>query len=269
MPIEPVKVILCAHSGSGKTGANASLAAMGLRLRYLDLDNGIDVLRNLLRDPASEYVKANPKVGENLESVVSLAEKRASAGGKLGITRAEVWTRASAQLEKWVDPTTGRDFGSITTWTPEHVLCVGSFTRLAESALRFVQSVNGRLNAHPFQSDYGDAQNLLRAFLEIITSPDVRTNVVLECHIESIDDGSGALQDFPRAVGKALSPIIGSYFNSLLEIKKVGRGEALKRVLKTIPTGTLGVKNTAPFRVASEYPLETGLAQYFAAVRGQ
>ena len=107
------------------------------------------------------------------------------------------------------------------------VLCVGSLTRLAESALRFVQSVNGRLNQHPFQSDYGDAQNLLRAFLEIITSPDVQCNVVLECHIESIDDGSGAQQDFPRAIGKALSPIIGSYFNNLLEIKKVGqRGDA-------------------------------------------
>lgn len=268
MSIEPVKVILCAHSGSGKTGANASLAAMGLRLRYLDLDNGIDILRNLLRDPQSEYVKRNPKVFENLESVAAFSEARKASGGKLAITKAEVWPKASQQLEKWIDPASGRDLGSITSWTPEHVLCVGSLTRLAESALRFVQSVNGRLNQHPFQSDYGDAQNLLRAFLEIITSPDVQCNVVLECHIESLDDGSGVQQDFPRAIGKALSPIIGSYFNNLLEIKKVGRGETLKRVLKTIPTGTLGVKNTAPFRVKAEYPLESGLAEYFQAVRG-
>lgn len=267
--IEPVKTILCAHSGSGKTGANASLAAMGLKLRYLDLDNGVDILRNLLNDPASAYVKANPKVGENLESIVSLAEQRKSTAGKLQMAKAEVWSKASLQLEKWVDPASGKDFGSITEWTTEHVLCVGSMTRLAESALRFVQGMNGRLNQHPYQSDYGDAQNLLRAFLEIITSPDVQCNVVLECHIESIDDGSGTIQDFPRAVGKALSPVIGSYFNSLLEIKKSGRGDALKRVIRTVPTGTLGVKNTAPFKVAAEYPLENGLAEYFKATRGQ
>jgi len=268
MAIEPVKVILCAHSGSGKTGANASLAAMGQRLRYLDLDNGIDILRNLLRDPQSDYVKRNPKVGENLESVVAITEQRRSANGKLSIARAEVWPKVSKLLEQWIDPVTQRDFGSITSWDTNVTLCVGSFTRLAESALRFVQGINGRLNEHPYQSDYGDAQNLLRAFLEIVTSPDVGCNVVLEAHIESVDDGSGVAQDFPRAIGKALSPVVGSYFNSLLEIKKVRKDGAITRVINTVPTGTLGVKNTAPFRVANALPLATGLADYFTAVRG-
>jgi hypothetical protein len=266
MPIEPVKVILCAHSGRGKTGANASLAAAGYKLRYLDLDNGIDILRNMLNDPLSPYVMAQKDVGKNLESVIALSEKRKSAGGKLGIAKAEVWARASSQLERWVDGE--RDLGSITSWDTSHVLCIGSLTRLAESAIRFVQSLNGRLNQHPFQSDYGDAQNLLRAFLEIITSPDVGCNVVLECHIESVEQSDGTFQDFPRAVGKALSPIIGSYFNSLLEIRKTGQGQALKRTIHTVPTGTLGVKNTAPFKVKEQYALESGLAEYFAAVRG-
>jgi hypothetical protein len=53
-----------------------------------------------------------------------------------------------------------------------------------------------------------------------------------------------------------------------LQIKKTGQGSSLKRTIHTVPTGTLGVKNTAPFRVKSEYGLETGLAEYFAAVRG-
>ena len=68
MSVEPVKIILCAHTGSGKSGANASLAAAGYKLRYLDLDNGSDILRNLLFDPESPYVKANKEVGKNLES---------------------------------------------------------------------------------------------------------------------------------------------------------------------------------------------------------
>jgi len=83
-----------------------------------------------------------------------------------------------------------------------------------------------------------------------------------------VDDGSGVAQDFPRAIGKALSPVVGSYFNSLLEIKKVRKDGQITRVINTVPTGTLGVKNTAPFRVASTLPLATGLADYFTAVRG-
>jgi AAA domain len=268
VPIEPVKTILCAHSGSGKTGASASLAALGLKLRYLDLDNGVDVLRNLLTDPESCYVKDNRGVGANLESVVQLAETRLAAGGKLTIQRAEVWPKATALLDAWKDPSTGRDFGSITSWTPEHVLVVGSFTRLATSCLRFIQALNGRLNAHPYQSDYGDAQNLLRSFLENVTSPEVNCNVVLECHIDVQDMADGTQKDFPKAVGKALSPDVATYFNTLLEVKIIGRGDTMRRVIKTVPTGTLGVKNTAPFRVPAEYPLETGLAQYFSAVRG-
>jgi hypothetical protein len=266
MGIEPVKVLLCAHSGNGKTGANASLAAAGYKLRYLDLDNGVDVLRNFLSDPLSPYVIAQRDVGKNLDSIISLSEKRKSVGGKLSIAKAEVWAKASSQIEEWKDGE--RNLGSITSWDTSHVLCIGSFTRLAESAIRFVQFLNGRLNQHPFQSDYGDAQNLLRSFLEIVTSPEVRCNLVLECHIESIEQGDGTFQDFPRAVGKALAPIIGTYFNTLLQIKKVGQGTSLKRTIHTVPTGTLGVKNTAPFKVKAEYALETGLAEYFTAVRG-
>lgn len=268
MTIKPVKTILCAHSGSGKTGANASLAAMGLKLRYLDLDNGVDILRNLLNDPASSYVKANARVGENLESVISLAEQRKTADGKLGMAKAEVWPKVGKLLEHWIDPASGKDFGSIVTWTPEHVLCIGSLTRLAQSALRFVQGINARLNSHPYQSDYGDTHNLLRALLEIITSPEVNCNVVLECHIDVQEATDGTQKDFPKAVGRALSPDIATYFNTLLEVKIVGRGESAKRVIKTIPTGTLGVKNTAPFKVQAEYDIATGLAEYFKAVRG-
>ena len=268
MAIAPVKIILAAHSGFGKTGASASLAGMGLGLRVLDVDNGSDILFNLLTQEDSPYVKANAKVGEKLESVVKLAENRKSSKGKLGIVRAEVWSKASELLEHWIDPVTKKDFGSITEWDTSHVLVIGSFTRLAESAIRYVQGMAGRLNTHPWQSDYGDAQSLLRAFLEIITSPDVGCNVVLECHIETVEQSDGTFQDFPRAVGKALAPVIGTYFNTLLEIKKSGQGSAMKRVIRTVPTGSLGVKNTAPHKVPAEYELSDGLAQYFQAVRG-
>jgi len=259
-------MLLCAESGAGKTGALASLAAAGFNLRLLDLDNNSRVLVSLLSDSESPYVKANPKVGERLESIIGFSEPRKSAGGKLTISKAEVWSRACAQIESWKDGE--RDFKSIVDWTTQDVLVVDSFTRLGESAMRFVQAINGRLNQHPWQSDYGEAQNLLKAFLEILASPEVKCNVVLNCHIHSVEDADGVDRDYPKAPGKALAKDIATYFGSLLFVTKSGSGANLKRIIRTVPTGTLGVKNTAPFRVEAEYALSTGLAQYFKAVRG-
>jgi len=47
-----------------------------------------------------------------------------------------------------------------------------------------------------------------------------------------------------------------------------GQGTNQKRRIKTSTVGVIELKNSAPLRVDSEYPLETGLAQYFKAIRG-
>ena len=43
------KMLLIGASGSGKTGALASLAAAGYKLRILDYDNGLDFLMRYMR----------------------------------------------------------------------------------------------------------------------------------------------------------------------------------------------------------------------------
>ncbi len=228
----------------------------------MDLDNGADILQSFLTDPESPYVKANKEVGKLLTSVVKLSEPRKVQGGKLGAQKAEVWTKATALLENWKDGE--KELGSIATWGVGDVLVVDSFTRLGEAAMRFCQAMNGRLNQHPWQADYGEAQTLLRSFLEIIFSPDVGCNVVLNCHVQTVEGQDGVPRDYPLSVGKALAPLLGTYVNSLLTISQVGNN----RKIKTVPSGTLGVKNTAPFKVKPDYPLDTGLADYFAAVSG-
>ena len=40
-----VKLLLCGDSGSGKSGALASLVGAGYKLRILDMDNGLDSLK--------------------------------------------------------------------------------------------------------------------------------------------------------------------------------------------------------------------------------
>ena len=48
-------MMLIGDNGSGKSGAVASLADAGYNIRMLDLDNGIDVLASLLKDPKAGY----------------------------------------------------------------------------------------------------------------------------------------------------------------------------------------------------------------------
>lgn len=262
----PIKLILCGESGAGKTGSFASLAGAGYKLRVLDLDNNSGILRNLLTKPSSPYVKANAGVLANLDSVLAPSEPRGLVGGRLGITKANVWSAASGALADWREGE--RSLGPITSWGSDTVLIIDTFTRLAQAAMNFHLALNGRLNQKPSLYDYGDAQQLLRYFLEIVTSPEVPCNVILSCHIDKTENKStGAAEEYPMSIGAALGPQVGTYFGTLLKIEKVGSGEKLRRVIRTVPTSALGVKTSIPFDAKPEYNLETGLADYFAAVR--
>ena len=224
----PIKLILCGESGAGKTGGFASLAAAGYKLRLLDLDNNSSILRNLLTKESSPYVKANPKVLSNLESVIAPSEPRGLIGGKLGITKANVWSTASSALADWKEGE--RAFGPITSWNSSHVLIIDTFTRLSQAAMNFHLALNGRLNQKPSLYDFGDAQQLLRYFLEIITSPEVPCNVVLSCHIDKTENKSTQTpEEYPMSIGAALGPQIGTYFGTLLKVDKIGSGEKLRQ----------------------------------------
>ncbi len=263
----PIKLILCGESGSGKTGSFASLAEAGYSLRLLDLDNNSGILRNLLVKPTSPYVKRKAQVAQYLQSVIAPSEPRGLIGGKLGITKATVWSAVSAALADWKDGELA--LGPITSWGCNDVLIVDTFTRLAQAAMNFHLALNGRLNQKPSLYDYGDAQQLLRYFLEIVTSPEVPCNVILSCHIDKTENKSTqAPEEYPMSIGAALGPQVGTYFGTLLKIEKVGSGEKLRRVIRTVPTSALGVKTSIPFDAKPEYSLESGLAEYFAAVRG-
>jgi hypothetical protein len=73
---------------------------------------------------------------------------------------------------------------------------------------------------------------------------------------------------YPASLGKALSPKIGRYFNSCLQAKTIGSGSSARRVLSTVSTPLIELKTSAPLSVKAEYPLATGLADYFKDVRG-
>jgi len=270
---QTTKIIYLGHTGSGKTGSLVSLAAAGYNVRILDLEKGVEIIKDYLFNPASIYTRANPGhwTAEQAAGVasrityVTITEKVTIKSGR-SIPKGDAWTRLNNQLDKWTDD--GRDFGSINTWGPQDILVVDTLSRASQMAFNLILAMNGRLLTRPEQSDWGQAQKLIEDLLGWLCSDEVKCNVIMCGHISYIETEAGPTRGFAQTIGKALAPKVGQYFNHALMAKATGQGDAQKRVIVTNTSGMIELKNTAPLRVQAEYPLATGLADYFRDVRG-
>lgn len=275
------KLLYIGDSGAGKTGSLASLAADGYNLRIIDLDNGLDVLANYLTDPQSPYVKTNPGVADNVQ-YVTLTDEMRNIAGQLVPMRATVWTRTVDLLSNWTDGSV--KLGKITEWGSKDILVIDSLSMLANAALNFHLQLNGKLGAtrtqNEWRRDIGQAQDKIRSLLTLLYDDSVKCNVIITAHITFVseqgmnpnsEDASGIAQGYPSAIGRALSPHIPRWFNSMLIARATGSGQGTKHRIYTrsqaIGSQIINAKSSAPLRVAPEYPLETGLADYFRAVR--
>ncbi len=256
------KMILLGDSGAGKTGALASLAAAGYNVRVLDIDNGMDVLANVLNDPKSTYAKGS------LDRVdyETITDKMKGLNGKLMPAKASVWQRAIQLLDNWDTPTA--KLGPISTWTAKDVLVIDSLSTLSTAAVNFVLAMNARLGQKPHLSDWGDAQDMIEKLMQMLFDDGVKCNVIVNTHVVYIGEEGSAQRGYPSCAGSKLPQKIGRYFNTILMIKSQGSGAMVKRKIITNSTPMVELKNTAPMRVKPDYPIETGLADYFRDVQG-
>lgn len=258
---QTTKALIIGNSGSGKTGSLCSLAAAGYNIRMLDYDNGADIVKGLLLSDKSPY----PKDAKDHFEYIPLSEpKKKLPNGRLIPAKAEIWNRTLDLLSEWKDG--NANYGHIDTWTEKDILVFDSLSGLSMGAMRHQLAMNGRLGQRPWESDWGEAQELIRSLVEMVMDPSIKCNVLFLCHMKSIEDG-GMSKNYPNTLGKALPKEIGRYFNTALLVESSGVGSNAKRKISTQPRGIIDLKNTAPFAVAAEYDASTGLADYFKAVR--
>lgn len=254
------KMILIGDPGSGKTGSLAALADAGYNLRIVDLDNGIDVLKNLLMDPKSPYDKeAHERV-----KFVTLTERPANIASvsTMAVPRsATVWNRIAQILANWKNA--DEDLGPITSWGPGDVLVIDSLTLAGIAAYNFAAVQNAGNSKIDPRMIYFHAQNYLEYLVQCLYADDVRCNVIVTSHISFVGDETSILHGYPTTIGRALSSKIGRYFNSILMIKSEGK----QRKLYTTPTNRVELKNTAPLKVKESYDIRRGLAEYFRDVQ--
>jgi hypothetical protein len=276
--VNPIKMLLIGDSGGGKTGALASLAKAGYKLRILDCDNGLEILRQVLKKEAPQCLGTHPS-GEPWVHYVPCFEPMKAVAGRAMTERAAAWAKAMNTLSRWKDGET--DLGVPSSWDADTVVVVDSLTFLCKYAMNVILEINRRLNETPWQSDWGQAQNLVEGALSLLYSGGFRPNVVVNCHITYIGREIEGLNEkgevvkreedvkaYPMSLGRALSPKIGTYFNHALMAQSQGSGPATKRMLYTNTQGLVQLKTPAPGIVKYQYPIETGLADYFETIRG-
>jgi hypothetical protein len=258
---EFTKLLIEGDSGSGKTGALTSLVAAGYKLRILDFDNGLEPLKQFIYKTCPENIA-------NVEFVTLRDKRKAGPEGPV-VSKATAFIQALKLLDRWkytADDGTEIDLGVPAEWGPDVILVLDSLTFMSDAAFDFREPLasRGRDGKYDMRAVYKDAQDAIEGVLALLTSEGFRTNVIVISHIKYIDRPDGTQKGYPTAVGSALSPIIPRYFNSVALCQTTTGG---KRTLQTQATAMIDLKNPKPFAMATSYPIDSGLADFFAVLR--
>ncbi len=245
-------MLLEGDSGSGKTGSLTSLVAAGYKLRILDMDNGLETLKQFVQ-------RAAPQASRDIEYRTLRDSYKATALGPT-VSQPRAFVEAIKMLDRWKYDDT--DLGNPNEWGSECILVVDSLTFLSDAAFAWAEGLNP--GAKDRRQIYGVAQDAVEKVLALLTSPNFQTNVIVISHIKYMDNPDGTRKGYPTAVGQALSPVIPRYFNSVALCQTSAGG---KRTIQTAATALIDLKNPKPFEMLDKYPLETGLADFFAVLR--
>lgn len=278
----PIKLINVGDTGSGKTGAILSLAAAGYKVRIADLDNGMEALVDLMTNEKSPYPK------HTLENIrwKTMTEPMRVIGGQFIPKSATVWQRMVENLENWKGDSRALasgeiiscedKLGPVSSWDAKTVFVLDTLSTAGTAALNFHLMMNGALGkkrtGHEGMRDIGAAQDMLDKLFQWVFDTSIKCNIILNTHVVfAKEDGknpepgyNGPIYAFPAAIGKALSPKMGKYFNHMLLTKKEGNAQRI--YTRGIPN--IGLKSGAPLRVAQSYDVKDGLAKYFEAIQG-
>lgn len=296
---ETAKILVLGDHGQGKTGAKASLVAMGYKLLMVDTDRGFKILRSLLTDPRYPYAaymkKRNIKPEENISYipidvpidfvVQNIRDPNSRSGGTipwnvLAPTSSKSWNQVVNLLREWKDG--DKSWGGINDWDNDVVLDFDTMSTLAELIKIWFQDLNGHLGAlsDDHGRDIGGAQEMTMLLMTKLTGPSVKCNVIVNGHIKRVDMSTDIPQSiearirdkkpiepkgFPAVIGKAVSPYIGKKFNDLFIVKRDGEGTRAERRIYAVPTDNTDAKNSV--WLEPSYPLSTGLAEIFCALR--
>src|SRR5215469_14349538 len=127
-----VKVLLTGDSGSGKTGAKASLVKAGYKLRTLDMDNGLDPLKTFV-------MKECPAMVDNVE-FRTLRDDVVTTDAGPQVKKPKAFVTAMKMLDHWKYDDI--DLGCPSDWGPDCILDLDSLSFFSDAAFDWARSMN-------------------------------------------------------------------------------------------------------------------------------
>ena len=247
-----IKCMLIGNSGTGKTSALLSLVQAGYRVRILDLDSGLDALFQLIRAKAADKMN-------NVDYETRRDRYKSSASGPVLSGQPKAFTDSLKLLDKWTDET------SPATWGTDTILVLDSFTAFGRAAFEWAKGM-APSSKDPRQW-YFAAQQALEDVIAMLTGDQFATNVIIISHVNYQEFQDGTTKGTPSAIGSALGPKLAKYLNTLLLAESSGTGTNVKRVIRTVPTALVDLKNPVSFELEATLPLESGLATIFQKLK--
>lgn len=247
-----MKLIYIGDSGTGKTGSLTGLVDAGYSLKILDMDNGLDVLKQFVLRDAPDKIDSVDFETRRDKYVSSPAGPRVSGTPK-------AFTEALGLMTKWSDGSDPAEWGENT------VFVLDTLSAFSKSAFEWAKGMNP--TAKDPRQWYAAAQAGVENTIALLTGEAFRTNVIVISHVHYSEQQMGLVKGHANTIGAALGPKISRYFNTLILAESSGSGKNTKRVIKTLPTGVVDLKTPAPFRLDAELPLESGLATIFKTIK--
>lgn len=251
-----VKLLLLGDSKAGKTGSLVSLVKAGYKLRILDFDNLLDILKYKILEECPANI--NNVEFRSIRDKLMATKVGASIDGK-----PQAWITAIKMLDSWKYDDI--DLGVPGTWGADCILVIDSLSRLCDAAYDFHESIvpGGSSGKYDGRAVYGNAQDDVEKILAMLTSPNFYTNVIVICHGVYQQLADGTTKIFPQGVGQKLSPKIPQYFPSYIRYKNVSG----KRTIQLTSDPMIDLANTNPNVLNASLPIESGLATIFAALK--
>lgn len=253
-PSAHIKLLLLGDSKAGKTTSLASLVHAGYHLRILDMDNLLGPLAGRLPSSLLPNVEYRP-----LRDAYKSTDAGTVVSGK-----PKAWIDSLKMLNHWKYTTPDGeaiDLGPPSSWPDDHILVIDSLSRWCDAAYNFhaFMTPSGK-SGQDGRAIYGNAQDDVEKQLACLTSDTFTCHLIVICHGIYLEL-DGATKIFPQGVGQKLSPKIPQYFPNYIQLTQ----SAEKRVFRTTSNYLLNLATAVP--VKAEYPAETGLAEFFAAIR--
>lgn len=254
MKLEPNKfhrILGIGPSGTGKTGSLAALVKAGYNIYLLDMENGSEILNNLLSKKDRSFIE-----------IAYVADRfKVSKLGIVPVGAERAMYQAMKQLEDW---------HSQLTTDSKAILCIDSLSALGRAAFTWadiitktpeIKDASGRTfrKLRDTRQIYKAAQDLMRPIVASLASRESAYHQIIltHTHIKETRDKEGritSVEYLPKSIGPTLSRELYSYFNTVVEYKKTGP----KYEIST-QSNLLGLKTSSPMTVKKTYPTFTGL----------